>query len=149
MKQNFTEKSLDRNVKLHECQRAIFVRKLGPCITEPQCEFSSPPHQVLQVITVQPEGLPGKQTLTEPHTLDDGQQDDNDKEEEGDIKEDAVKLIRVACRVLDFIPDATTGPHTHIHVEQVALKGEQDGFNDTAHIVQNKIQFLFTFTQYI
>ena len=54
-------------------------------------------------------------------TLNDGQQDDDDKEEEGNVKDDAIHLVRVASRVFDFIPNAAPRSHSHIHVEEVAL----------------------------
>lgn len=50
-------------------------------------------------------------------TLNDGQQDDNNKEEESNVKEDAVKLIRVTSWVLNLITNAATSSHTHIHME--------------------------------
>ncbi len=55
-------------------------------------------------------------------TLNDGQQNDDDEEEEGDVKQNAVELVWVAGRVHDFITDASASSHTHIHVEQVALR---------------------------
>lgn len=55
-------------------------------------------------------------------TLNDGQQNDDNKEEEGDVKQNTVELGRVTGRVLDFITDATASSHTHVHVEQVALR---------------------------
>ena len=54
-------------------------------------------------------------------TLDDGQKDYNDKEEEGDVKDDAVDLILVTRRVFNLVTDPSTGSHTYIHVEHVAL----------------------------
>lgn len=54
-------------------------------------------------------------------TLDDGQQDDNDEEKEGDVKDDPVKLIVVTCWVLDLVPNAPASTHAHIHVKKVAL----------------------------
>lgn len=60
-------------------------------------------------------------TVIDNHTLNDGQQDDNDKEEEGNVKDDAIHLVRVTSRVFDFITNAATRSHSHIHVEEVAL----------------------------
>lgn len=60
-------------------------------------------------------------TVIDNHTLNDGQQDDNDKEEEGNVKDDAIHLVRVTSRVFNFITNAATRSHSHIHVEEVAL----------------------------
>lgn len=54
-------------------------------------------------------------------TLNDGQQDDNDKEEEGDVEQDAVELIGVSSWVLQLVSNTTSSSHTHVHVEQIAL----------------------------
>lgn len=54
-------------------------------------------------------------------TLNDGQQDDNDKEEEGDVEQDAVELIGVSGWVLQLVSNTTPGSHTHVHMEQIAL----------------------------
>lgn len=58
------------------------------------------------------------------HTLNDSQQDNDDKEEESDVKHHSVELVFIASWVFYFISNATAGTHTDIHVEQVAL---QDG----------------------
>lgn len=50
-------------------------------------------------------------------TLDNGQEDDNDEEEEGDVKKDTVELIGVTSWVLDLIPNASSCPHPNVHVE--------------------------------
>lgn len=42
-------------------------------------------------------------------TLDDCQQDDDDKEEEGDVEHDAVNFRRITVWRLDFVTYATTG----------------------------------------
>lgn len=55
------------------------------------------------------------------HTLNDGQQDDNDEEEEGNIKDDAIHFIRVTSGVFNFITNASTCSYAHVHVEEVAL----------------------------
>lgn len=55
-------------------------------------------------------------------TLDDGQQDYNDKEEECDVKDDAVDFVLVTCRVLYLIANPSTCSYTNIHVEHVALE---------------------------
>ena len=54
-------------------------------------------------------------------TLNDSQQNDDNEEEKGDVEDDPVKFIFIAGRVLDLVPDPSTGPDAHIHVEQVAL----------------------------
>lgn len=60
-------------------------------------------------------------------TLYDGQEDNDDEEEEGDVKDDAVDLILVTCWVLNLVTNASTCSHTYIHVEHVALaeRGEE------------------------
>lgn len=60
-------------------------------------------------------------------TLYNGQEDDDDEEEEGDVKEDTVQLVGVAGRVLDLVPDASSGPHSHVHVEEVTLRANRRG----------------------
>lgn len=55
------------------------------------------------------------------HTLDDSQQDDNDKEEESDVKDHTVELVFIPCWVFDFISNAAAGADANIHVEQVTL----------------------------
>lgn len=50
-----------------------------------------------------------------------GQQDDYDEEEEGDVKDDAIDLILVPGRILDLITDATASPNANIHVEHITL----------------------------
>lgn len=58
-------------------------------------------------------------------TLDDGQQDDDHEEEEGDVEQDAVKLVGVSSRVLQLVSNASSSSHTDIHVEQIALWREK------------------------
>lgn len=55
-------------------------------------------------------------------TLDDGQEDYNDKKEEGDVKDDAIDLILVTSWVLNLVTNPSTCSDTHIHVEHVALR---------------------------
>lgn len=55
-------------------------------------------------------------------TLYYGQEDDNDEEEEGDVKDHPVELIFISCWVLDLVPNAPTSADTHIHVKQVTLQ---------------------------
>lgn len=60
-------------------------------------------------------------------TLDDGQEDYNDKKEEGDVKDDAIDLILVTSWVLNLVTNPSTCSHTYVHVEHVALgEGERD-----------------------
>lgn len=42
------------------------------------------------------------------NTLNDGQQNNNDEKEEGDIEENAVNFIVVTIRRLNFVTDTTT-----------------------------------------
>lgn len=51
-----------------------------------------------------------------------GQEDDNHEEEEGDVKDDSIDLIFVACWVFDFIADTPSGTYPDVHVEHVALE---------------------------
>lgn len=50
-------------------------------------------------------------------TLDDGQEDDNDEEEEGDVKKDSVELVGVTGWILNLIPNAPSCSHPDVHVE--------------------------------
>ena len=50
-------------------------------------------------------------------TLDDGQQDDNDEQEEGDVKENPDKLIVSTIRGLNDITNTTTSSHTLVQME--------------------------------
>ncbi len=60
-------------------------------------------------------------------TLDDGQKDDNDEEEKGDVKKDAVELIGVTSGVLDLVTYAPSCSHPNIHVEKVTLCKQSKG----------------------
>jgi len=62
-------------------------------------------------------------------TLNDCQEDDNDKEEEGDVENDAVDLVLVSSGVLDLVADTPARAHAYVHVEHVALHRE-----NTTHI---------------
>jgi len=53
-------------------------------------------------------------------TLNDGQQNDNDEEEEGDVEEDAVDFVIVAIWRFDFVTDTTTSSYTLVNVEDEA-----------------------------
>lgn len=50
-------------------------------------------------------------------TLDDGQEDDNDEEEKGDVKQNTVELVGVTSWVLDLVSDAPSCSNPNIHVE--------------------------------
>ncbi|MPC12202.1 hypothetical protein E2C01_004879 [Portunus trituberculatus] len=62
-----------------------------------------------------------RHTLSCVRTLNDGQQDNNDEEEESDVKDDAVKLILVAIWGLNLVTNATTSPYSLVQVEHEAL----------------------------
>ena len=55
-------------------------------------------------------------------TLYYGQENDNYKEEEGDVKDDSIDLIFIAGWVFDFITDTPSGTYPDIHVEHIALE---------------------------
>lgn len=55
-------------------------------------------------------------------TLDDCQEDHNDKKEEGDVKNHAIDFIFITRRVLNLVSDTTSCSHSYIHVEHVALE---------------------------
>lgn len=55
-------------------------------------------------------------------TLYYGQEDDNDKEEEGNVKDDPIDLVFITCRVFNFIANAPSGTYPDVHVEHVALE---------------------------
>lgn len=54
-------------------------------------------------------------------TLNDGQEDYNDKKEEGNVKNDAIYLILVTSWILNLVTNPATCSHTYIHVKHVAL----------------------------
>lgn len=56
------------------------------------------------------------------HTLNDGEQDNDDEEEEGNVEDDAVELVLISIRSLNFITDATTSSHTFVQMEHEALQ---------------------------
>lgn len=58
-------------------------------------------------------------------TLDDGQQDDYDEEEESDVEKDAVNFVLVAVRRFDLIADAATGSDALVQVEDEALQRKE------------------------
>merc|ERR1712106_1318760 len=62
-------------------------------------------------------------------TLDDGQQDQGDEQEEGEVEDDSDVFVVGTVRGLDHISDATTSPDTLVHVEDEA------GENVVAHLV--------------
>lgn len=56
------------------------------------------------------------------HTLNNSQQNNDDKEEEGDIKHDPVNFVIIPIGRFDFITDTTTRSHTLIKMEDEALQ---------------------------
>ena len=78
-------------------------------------------------------------------TLNDGQQDNNDKEEEGDVKQDAVELVGVSCGVLQLISDTTSSSHSHIHVEHIALPTERHTEGEKGRVTCLDLQSFHTF----
>lgn len=59
-------------------------------------------------------------------TLDDSQEDYNDKEEESDVEDDPVDLILITSWILNQVTNSSTCSHSHIHVEHVTLGTERD-----------------------
>lgn len=55
-------------------------------------------------------------------TLDDCQEDHNDKKEEGDIKDHPIYFIFITSWVLNLVSNTTSCSYSHIHVEHVALE---------------------------
>lgn len=55
-------------------------------------------------------------------TLNDGQQDDNNKEEEGDVKHNAINFVIITIRRFNFITDTSSSSYTFIEMENEALK---------------------------
>lgn len=54
-------------------------------------------------------------------TLNDGKKDNDHKEEESDIKEDAVSLVGVSVGWLDLVTYATSSSDSHIEMVDIAL----------------------------
>lgn len=74
-------------------------------------------------------------------TLYDSQQDNNHKEEKGDVKQNTVEFIRVARGVLDFISNTSTSTDANVHVKQVTLKKRE---RDTSRVrVTTSLLFCF------
>lgn len=59
-------------------------------------------------------------------TLNDGQQDDDDKKEKSDVEDHTIEFILVPCWVLNLVSYTSTCPNTHIHVEQITLPRERE-----------------------
>lgn len=59
-------------------------------------------------------------------TLNDGKQDDDDKEEEGDVEDHTIEFILITCWILNLISYTSSSSHTHIHVEQITLQSEKE-----------------------
>lgn len=74
---------------------------------------------------------------TKTCTLNDGQEDDDDKEEEGDVEQDAVELVGISSWILQLVSDSSSSPHAHVHVEQVTL---QRDFSLQLHVQHFSIQ---------
>lgn len=55
-------------------------------------------------------------------TLDDCQEDHDDKKEEGDVKDHAIYFVFIASWVLNLVSDTASCSHSYIHVEHVALE---------------------------
>ena len=53
-------------------------------------------------------------------TLDDGEQDNNDEQEEGNVEEDADKFVLSAVRRLNNVTDTTSSTHSLVQVEHEA-----------------------------
>ena len=53
-------------------------------------------------------------------TLDDGQQDNNDEQEEGDVEEDADELVLSAVRWLNNVTNTTSSTHSLVQMEHKA-----------------------------
>lgn len=61
-------------------------------------------------------------------TLDDGEENDDDEEEECDVENHALYLELVPGGVFNLVADASPRSHTHIHVEYVALKENEENY---------------------
>lgn len=70
-----------------------------------------------------------EETETNVQTLNDGQEDDDDKEEERDVKDNTLHLKLISGGVVDLVTDASASTHSHIHVEHVTL-----GKNTCEHV---------------
>jgi hypothetical protein len=57
-------------------------------------------------------------------TLNDGEQNDYDEEEETDVEEDAIDFVRVSVWRFDLVTDTTAGSNALVQVEHEALKQE-------------------------
>lgn len=55
-------------------------------------------------------------------TLDNGEQDDNDKKEKRNIKDDPFDFELVSSRIFDLVTNPATCSHSHVHVEHVTLR---------------------------
>merc|ERR1719239_1110544 len=76
----------------------------------------------LQLVTESTKGV-------NDETLDDGQQDQGDEQEEGEVKDDPDVLIVCTVRGFNHVSDTTTSPDTLVHVEDEA------GEDVVAHLV--------------
>lgn len=55
-------------------------------------------------------------------TLNDSQQNDDDKEEEGDVKHDSVDFIVVSIWGFDLVSNTSSGSHSLVQVEHETLQ---------------------------
>ena len=55
-------------------------------------------------------------------TLNDGEQNDNDEEEETDVEEDSIDFVGISVWRFDLVTDTTAGSNTLVQVEHEALK---------------------------
>ena len=62
-------------------------------------------------------------------TLDDSQQDNDDKEEECDVKEDPVHFIRISCSWIYLITYTSASSYTNIQMEYITLKQSESEQN--------------------
>ena len=63
-------------------------------------------------------------------TLNDGQKNNDNEEEERNIEEDSVDFVLVAIGRLDFITNATAGPHALVQMEHETLQIKSTSVND-------------------
>ena len=54
--------------------------------------------------------------------MDDGEQDDDDEEEEGQVKEDAVDLVRITVRRTDLVTYTATRQHRNSNSARLRLR---------------------------
>lgn len=72
-------------------------------------------------------------------TLDDGQKDYDDEEEEGDVENDAVDLVLIARRVLNLVADPSACSDANIHMEHVTLDGKEGRKREKVFLLQSTV----------